>query len=261
MIGRTLALAVIAGCNFAASTSSTRPRVVSSAADSSSTRGPATATQAPEIAGDEPIPAGAIRETGYAQDRRHFYLPAPDRPTDPWAGVAGSKPVSIEMDTFWWSSRRESFACTAARDHCLPAVSWMWFPEAKLNMQGVSAKPIVFTQEGARRPNNLMQLPAEAFVAFRTVPATRKALVAGARIFVQPGKPVPEEPWDDWHVGTIDRVDWDMGFVYLTTAEEPYWITGARVPVLVWDATNGVKILDGKPRDALAVDARDVLLP
>lgn len=241
----------------ASSSSSSPPS--SSSAPSSGTPGELQ-SQAP-VDGDSPIPAGTIRETGYAKDRRTFYFPAPDRPVDPWVGVAGGKPLMIQLEAFWWSSRPESFECTAARDHCLPAASWMWFPEAKLHMEGGSMKPFIFTQQGATRPANLITVPTEGFVAYRTVPVTRKTLVVGARIAAQPAKPVPVDPWDDWHVGTVTRVDWEMGFVNLSTSEEPYWITAARLPVLMWDPSKGVQILGGKSRDTLAVDARDVVLP
>ena len=38
-------------------------------------------------------------------------------------------------------------------------------------------------------------------------------------------------------------------------------IRRARLPVLIWDATNGVQVLGGAARDTLAIDARDVVLP
>lgn len=224
----------------------------------------ATPVQSPSSpSNDEPtIPPGAIRATGPSVDTRGFYLPVPEHPVDPWAGVVNGKPITLALDPFWWWSRTETVECTAAHDHCLPAASWMWVAEGTVLHANAIAKPTVFTQVGPTRPSNLMPVPPDAFVAFRTVPITKATLVVGARVFAMPGTPIPDDPWADWHVGTVTSVDWDMGFVYLTSApQQPYFISAVRLPVLQWDATAGVQILDGKPRDSLAVNARDVILP
>lgn len=68
--------------------------------------------------------------------------------------------------------------------------------------------------------------------------------------------------FDRWGVvGVVDRVDLEMGFVYIKVHEDPLWLTSVRVAVLSWRIGGKVQIVGSKKRDQLAVSAKDVFLP
>ena len=121
-------------------------------------------------------------------------------------------------------------------------------------------------------PGNLTNPPRpallheEAVTAYRTVPATTRNLVPGALVMVMP---FPAKhpasglrPYQiSWITGIVDRVDRELGFVYLVGRTEPAWISSTRVAVLSWRLGGKVTILGGLKRDQLAVSVGEVTLP
>ena len=101
--------------------------------------------------------------------------------------------------------------------------------------------------------------------AYRSVPATRGNLVPGALAFAvrgfQPHPASGRDAFDEWRAGVVDRVDWDLGFVYLAGEVEPRWISAARVAVLAWRAGGTVTVVGGQPPDRLAVTLEQVISP
>ena len=190
-------------------------------------------------------------------------LPIPDKPSDPWAAVKGDKPATIDDDTTAsrrWEVRKKELACTAARDHCLPAVSWFWVTQTRPTEL---AQVCVFTPTGPTTPNGLRTyVTSDRFIAYRTVPATKGNLVPGVIAFAYP-QPFPtevSEVYTDWHYGKVERVDWDLGFVFFEGDGEPRMLTATRVAVLSYDGST-LSILGGKKRDQLAVSPKDLILP
>jgi hypothetical protein len=198
-------------------------------------------------------------------DKPPIHFPIADRPVDPWAGVDGDHPVMFEDEdsevTSRWEVEKRELACTAARDHCLPPIAWMWVTATRPTEM---ANVVAFTKYGPRSPNGLRwgHINPDAYVAYRTVPATRANLVPGAIAFAFPD-PYPTEVTEvyrDWYYGKVERVDWDLGFVFLAGNGEPRMITGTRVAVLSYDGKQ-LAIVGGKQRDQLAVSPNDVILP
>jgi hypothetical protein len=196
--------------------------------------------------------------------------PYPDAPTDPWAAVEGDQPRRMSKDAaVTWSVRDNDFACTSAHDHCFAAGLWM-IESDDAARQGTFrvAAAYGFGPDGPVLPLNAKTtgLPPEPYTAYRTVPATRTNLVPGAHVFaltfprtqLTRGSDVFNEIWN---TGVVDRVDWDLGFVYLAGQDRSYWITATRTAALSWRPGGNVEVVGGRPRDSLAVRKEDVILP
>ncbi len=218
---------------------------------------------------DAPAPAivisrGPFKQHGSNPGGFNVFLPVSQMPASPWSGVSKGAPVTVKIDATRWWTRDESLQCTAALDHCLPAYSWFWVRNEIDPSPSRHAYAVVFTTEGPKRPALLADGNTFAFTAYRSVPATKRNLVAGARVFAFPEAPLPtgtDGAYDRWQMGIVDRVDWELGMVFFKTMEQPFFISAARVAVLSYEPDAGVKILDGKQRDELAVSAADVVVP
>jgi hypothetical protein len=226
----------------------------------------APATLGPPDAPAPPIVSskGPFSQRGSHVGGLNVFLPVSQEPASPWAGVSKGHPVKLDIKFERWWIRDESIACTAARDHCLPAASWFWIKNVVEASTLKNGYPVVFTTDGPKRPAPLANGDKPAYTAYRSVPATKKNLVAGARVFAFPDQPVPtgtDGVYDRWQTGIVDRVDWDLGMLFFKEMEQPFFITAARVAVLSYEPDAGVKILDGKKRDELAVKAADLVLP
>lgn len=194
-----------------------------------------------------------------------IHFPISDRPADPWAGVDGDHPAMFEDEessvSSRWEIEKRELACTAARDHCLPPIAWMWVTASRPTEL---ANVVAFTKYGPRSPNGIRwgHIDQSPYVAYRTVPATKTNLVPGAIAFAFPD-PYPtevSEVYRDWNYGKVERVDWDLGFVFFEGSGEPRMLTATRVAVISWDGTT-LQVLGDKKRDQLAVSPRDVILP
>ncbi|MFN0246678.1 MAG: hypothetical protein ACKV2T_07200 [Kofleriaceae bacterium] len=194
----------------------------------------------------------------------NVFLPVSREPANPWSGVSKGHPVKLDIVFEHWWIRDESLSCTAAVDHCLPAAAWFWVKNVVETTTLKTAYPVVFTTDGPKRPAPRADGNKPAFTAYRSVPATKKNLVVGARVFAFPDQPLPsgtDGVYDRWQMGLVDRVDWDLGMLFFKERDQPYFITAARVAVLSYEPDAGVKILDGKKRDELAVKSADLVLP
>lgn len=218
---------------------------------------------------DAPAPAIVASKGPFSQRGGHVgglnvFLPVSQEPASPWAGVSKGHPVKVDMKFERWWIRDENIACTAARDHCLPAQSWFWVKNVVESTTVKTAYPVVFTADGPKRPAPLANGDKPAYTAYRSVPATKKNLVAGVHAFAFPDHATPrstDDVYDRWQMGIVDRVDWDLGMLFFKEMEQPFFITAARIGVLSYEPDAGVKILHGKKRDELTVRAADVVLP
>lgn len=220
---------------------------------------PGTATSAPD---------GSMGRGPEAAPRviKHVSMPIPDKPSDPWSAVKGDQPILFDAalgTTTQWELSAEPLACTAMRDHCLPAQTWMWIHEGD-NQRVKDAIVVAITSDGVRQPIGAKgTTPPDPYTAYRTVPATKQSLVEGALVVVHP-KAAPassKDAWDRWAMATVERVDWDLGFFWFVGNKEPRFVTSARVAVLSWKPGGKVTILGDKKRDELGVKAADVILP
>jgi hypothetical protein len=202
--------------------------------------------------------------------------PNPEAPADPWAAVDGDQPRRRTEDAiFHWRLNDAKAECTAARDHCLPAGTWMLERDDSRDDKTRDRRAMVvgFGPKSPMAPGNNTIHEAEdgKYTAYRTVPATRKHLVPGALAiwFGERGENLREKQLRSgaaayersWNVGVVDSVDWDMGFVYLAGRPDPWWITATRVAVLSWRPGGKVTILRGAKKGELAVKKDEVVLP
>ncbi|MBA3463580.1 MAG: hypothetical protein H0T46_26725 [Deltaproteobacteria bacterium] len=197
---------------------------------------------------------------------KHVSLPVPDRPTDPWSSVRGDQPILFDDalgTTTDFDISDQPVECTAARDHCLPALSWMWIHEGD-NQRVKGAHVVAITSDGVRQPIGAKGTTTpDRYTAYRTVPATRQTLVEGTLALAHP-KAVPASPedaWAVWALGPVERVDWDLGFFWFAGDKEPRFVTSARVAVLSWTPGAKVTIVGTKQRNELAVKVADVIVP
>ncbi len=205
-------------------------------------------------------------------DAAPTYMPILSAPADPWLGVAGDKPVTFGKPFVAlksperWLVQDDHKPCTAARDHCLPAITWI-VVQSPTRADVQTGRPAAFRPDGPDTPyySSAPLGRDNPYIAYRTVPATRTNLVPGviasAIEFPDAYPTSPIDAFRYWHTGTVDKVDWDMGFVYLVGREEPMFITGTRVAVMSYTPGGKVTILGGKKREELGVALGDVILP
>lgn len=227
---------------------------------------------------DVPAPPIVISKGPFSQRGSHVgglntFLPVSKEPASPWSGVSKGKPVTLAFDDDRWWIRDESLTCTAALDHCLPAYAWFFVDKVVTRDTHANAYPVVFVDHDDGkgsfgfhpvRPGPMARGGNPPYTAYRSVPATKKNLVAGARVFAFPDAAIPTGTagvYDRWQMGIVARVDWDLGMVFLDELEQPFFISATRVAVLAFEPETGVTILGGKKRDELAVKAADVVLP
>jgi len=247
----TLGLLACASCTILpVQTSSTTPGTHSdSTSDRVRTYGRG---ESPE-AGPKPVPIPIL-------------MPIVESPVDPWIGVNGNNPMTFDDHVEFgkrWEVRTQQVQCTAMRDHCLPPIAWMWIHMGDRSPVK-DAHIVAFTPEGPSSPHYAKaHINSDPFTAYRTVPATRGNLVAGVLAAAHP-KAIPDDPieaFNLWSFGTVERVDWDLGFVWFVGSKEPRFITASRVAVLSYAPGGTVTILGGKQRTELAVAPADVILP
>lgn len=205
------------------------------------------------------------------RDPEGRFEPYPSAPASPWAGVDGDQPARISDEAAAeLGVRVKPFACTAAHDHCLLARTW--FFESDVDRKRAAGRrhavPAVFGPRDPGPPWNARAThpPVEGYTALRTVPATRALLAPGATVVaLAPPLRHPSSGGEAyahvWALGTVARVDWARGAVYLDGRDDRYWISATRVAVLSWRPGGRVTVLDGRARDALTVRAADVVLP
>ncbi len=242
--------------------SSSRGTSASGPSSGSGSRAPASESDAARAAREE-----AERQAYEKKKEPEAY---PTQPADPWAAVAGDQPITIDDDQqHYFRVRDDAFACTAKVDHCFPTRTWLVVQDgdARITSQaalhGIDPKgdevlPVFTRGDG--------HLNAESFTAYRSVPATRKNLVPGAQVFVLPFPTEhPGSAMDafnrTWTAGVVERVDWDMGFVFVKGQPKQFWITSARVGVLSWRPGGKVAIVGGGTRDSIKVSASEVIVP
>jgi hypothetical protein len=191
--------------------------------------------------------------------------PYPTEPADPWIGVANHQPIRWSTEAAdHWKVRANEHACTAAADHCLPAHGWFCENDEHRRRGGQRVASLhVFGPRGPTHPVNANNpFRGEPYTAYRTVPATRANLVPGALAIVFPrphahpthGLHAIEQRWD---LGTVERVDLDLGVVKLAGHADTHLVSNARVAVLSWQPGGTVKVIG----DAKRVAVRDVFLP
>jgi hypothetical protein len=245
----------------------TKTTASSSTSDSSAANSSSKPSQQPSS--DLYTNDGRVRE-----DARYYkeppYLTAP---ADPWAAVQGDQPLRWPADKAdHWTIRDNEADCTAKQDHCLVKDTWFIvrvsdIERAKKHPGSVSAAVAVFGPEKPAKPwNGQSNVTGDDYIAFRTVPATKKNLVAGALVIgLTRGRPMPKTGRQAleafWTYGVLEEAKLDLGVYQLKDYPDTLPLEGARVAVLSWRPGENVQIIGGKKRDELAVSANDVFMP
>jgi hypothetical protein len=220
------------------------------------------------------VPASSMtteerKELGAPDEGLNTGLPSyPSAPQDPWLAVDGDQPKRRARDQ--WTVRDTKGDCSAAHDHCLEPDTWFLVQAGDLSPDVdhvVTASVALFGPEGPLYASNVnTRTISENYVAFHTLPATRRSLVPGAIVFgIQRIDAAPTSGLHaaqvPWHYGIVESVDLDVGVFKLAGDKDTMVLSGARVAVFKWAPGGKVEILGGKARNQLAVTANDVFLP
>ncbi len=168
-----------------------------------------------------------------------------DHPSDPWLAVANGKPVPVSLpkDRMGMRAQTSKAVCDAAHDHCLRDCTWLLTPTPTSRR----ATPYHFGPDGKFVASVQDSNPSAGFVAYRTVPVTRKNLAKGMLITSLMGSsgalpdggghPGPDGGTTDlenafWDVGIVESIEWDRNIVRLEGVTDPYYLSGSRLVVL-----------------------------
>jgi hypothetical protein len=174
---------------------------------------------------------------------------------DPWAAVDGDHPKVVRNLV---RQAEPDVECTAANDHCQRQCMWLQVEEKDEVNRGIET----YFDDDLHAWDSF----GDPWVAYRTVPATKRLLKPGAIVtFVQyPAKVASGGHGrysSTWMTGKLDRVDWKAGKVYLVGSRDPGWLSTTRVAVLEYRDGGKVTIAGGLKRDELAVRASDTFAP
>ncbi len=184
-------------------------------------------------------------------------------PVDPWIAVQGDRPASVTNANL---PPRADADCSALHDHCLRECAWHVASTGDLDTTPTDANVMSprATQGWGGRDISGTELRAKS--AFRTVPATRRHLTPGAIVVALPYPTrLPTGEADgmevEWSIGTLDRVDWKAGKMFMVGSSNPFWLSVTRVAVLSYREGGKVEILAGRKRTELAVRPDELFLP
>jgi hypothetical protein len=198
---------------------------------------------------------------GCAAQDVHDPWPYLDAPADPWRAVADGKPIGVVLSETAGTPGEATAACDAAHDHCLRDCTWLMVQPNTSN-KGTISVPFHYSSKGewirAQQYGDVH--PQPGFIAYRTVPATKKNLAKGVYVFAV--KAPAQEAWLEsfWDPGVVESIDWDAGTVRLKDRAEAYYIAATRVGVLKFaDGADKVEAIEGV--DATTPKVADVFLP
>lgn len=207
----------------------------------------------------------------------------PTKPSDPWIGVDHDVPAALPLDTWQWSKssvllRKDVTGCDAAHDHCFRDCTWL-----VRDVQEPSGRQFtvwaghrradgVFTMPSGTHQVRYAISPAKAsnvgntfdpgFVAYRTVPATKRLLAVGRLVAVQ--ESVPENEVDalsEWTMGTVLKLDFEAGTVQLKGSKDTFPLAATRVVVLTSKDGGPVELPAGLGKTDIVVGGKEVFLP
>lgn len=189
----------------------------------------------------------------FVADRRPFdRTPPSDGPVDPWRAVDGGRPrvlphvISPSVD-------RGAARCDAAHDHCLRDCAWIVTTDVTPMTRAPSAVERDATADGF---DGLAE--SDAFVAYRSLPVTRRNLDVGALVLASEELP---KPGSEWLVGRVESIDWAEGSVRLEGQRRAFELAFARRAVLGYGRGGEVHDLAGLEAAQLTVRADELILP
>ncbi len=175
-----------------------------------------------------------------------------DRPADPWQAVRDGKPLSAGGRGRRILTRETGGpTCDAQHDHCLREC--VWFAEGRETL------PFLFDGDKTWFPlaGGNLEEGYDTFAMYRTTPASRATLKVGALVFARSGgQAVPNDENDAfgdpdngqnaaWVSGKVQAVDVAAGTMMLEGFADPFFLSSARVAVLVYRPGQPVQALPG----------------
>jgi hypothetical protein len=177
------------------------------------------------------------------------------KPSDPYAAVVDGYPARVAVPTDTPSAIAASTGtCDAAHDHCLRDCSWL------IVAYGGGTRVAHVGKDGYfHDADKLHDVPDKldgTFVAYRTVPVTKKTVAAGSMVFaLEPPRDVADGPMpENWRYGKVAAVDWKTRtFTFEGDPDSPFFLAVARVPVLSYQYGDKVEKVEGAVAKAPAI--------
>ncbi len=214
---------------------------------------------APPTGGDATYAVAAPGSTCRAETSRRAEGQPPflDRPADPWLAVRDGKPVAMNQSTKTIHPRYQGGPpCDAQHDHCLRDCAW-------LGRDGRTTQYLF--NGGVDWFSAGMELTEgnDTIEMYRTVPASRSNLKVGALAYGRiEGQRIPTSEDDaqrGWTSGKVESIDLAAGTMRLVGQKDPFFLSSARVAVLVYRAGQQVAVIPGA--DPKAPPSDQLFLP
>ncbi len=202
-------------------------------------------------------------------------------PANPWQAVKDGQPIPTALVIKWargaFVAGRESVkACDAQHDHCLRECSWLveLYGKSQFNDANTPTQQAFVatfrpdeTFESARgSPKGLNSYDGETFVAYRTVPAVKRLLKPGVRVFVSTdyeGIHTPENEGEalcgGWTAGIVRSVDEEKGVLFIKRSSKPWPLALVRVAVLKQQKGGKVELMNDFEKDEIVLRPDDRL--
>ena len=244
------------------------------------TEGTITYAQVPD---ENPPPKGKIGRTvvgqiGFGRCQNPGKLdaqraPLPAKPADPWIAVDDKKvPAALPLDAWQQKNasvivRPELTECTAAHDHCLRDCTWFVRDVSDATAATFAGLPVhrradgIFTTVSGMLTagNRVAGEIKPGYVAYRTVPATKRLLAVGRLVAVmEPRPPTEKEALSAWTMGAIEWFDDEDGTVKLVDEPAVYRLAATRVVVLTSKDGAAVQLAPGLTATDIVVKADEV---
>ncbi len=173
-------------------------------------------------------------------------------PIDPWRAVDHGRPRVLPHATGPYVDS-DQVRCDAAHDHCLLDCAWLVTTSQPTATRLALAYERVATADGFDRVGT-----DEAFVAYRSLPVTRRDLDVGALVLVLEGLP----PLDDvWTLGRVESIDWASEVLHVHGQRRDYPLASARIAVLSYTRGGKVEVVGGLRPDQLVIRPDELFLP
>lgn len=212
--------------------------------------------------------------------------PPLSRPANPWQAVKDGQPIPTPIVIKWArgafvAGRATVTACDAQHDHCLRECSWLvelygkaqpWFNDAATPTQQAfvgTFRPDETFEAARGHPKGLNSYDADdTFIAYRTVPAVKRLLKPGVRVFVptsyETGEPeAPEHEGtalgSTWKGGVLRSVDEAKGVVFIKRSTTPWPLSLVRVGVLKLKKGGTAELMNGFGKDEIVIGPDDRL--
>jgi hypothetical protein len=177
--------------------------------------------------------------------------PVPTAPADPWAAVDRGVPAALPVVNrrtrgAGVAGRTEVTTCDAAHDHCVRECTWFARADGQAGRQFDTLAVHRLPDGQFAAIKGMSKDFTEGYLAYRTVPATRRLLADGRRVLVRAAVPANEaDALTTWREGVVYGLDLTAGTLQIKGGPEVYPLAAVRLVVLVSKAGGPVEIVDG----------------